>query len=198
MTQQDTVHERPVSRWVHPNWQGYRVASWVGQAVLAFALLTVLMRGNLQGALTISGFLLAAFIFVTRDEWLPRLFDLLFVLAALINAGGWVWDLYNAPGPYDEIAHGFTIFAITLALGFLTYRTLLAGFVDHPLLLVLTIASFGIAIGALWEVAEWTADFFVAKQIVSGLDDTISDLIMDSIGAVLAGWATMIVLPRKG
>src|SRR5262245_18790997 len=46
--------------------------------------------------------------------------------------------------------------------------------------------SSAIALGALWEVAEWTADFFVEKQIVSGLYDTITDLILDSAGALCA------------
>jgi len=48
------------------------------------------------------------------------------------------------------------------------------------------LASLGIAIGALWEVIEWLADFVVPKQIVSGLFDTITDIILDSAGALLA------------
>ena len=62
----------------------------------------------------------------------------------------------------------------------------IAGYDGHRLLFVATIASLGIALGALWEVAEWTADFFVEKQIVSGLFDTVTDLILDSAGALCA------------
>jgi hypothetical protein len=59
-------------------------------------------------------------------------------------------------------------------------------FFDHRILFVVTIASLGIAIGALWEVFEWLADFLIPLQIVTGLDDTITDIMLDSAGAVLA------------
>lgn len=170
------------------NWKGYRTAAWAGQALLAIAVVTVLIRGQWVAAASLGGFLCAAFLFVKFEDklHLPTLFGLLFVIAALINAGGWAWDLYNKPGPYDEIAHFYTSFAITLAVGFLLYSELMEGFSSHRVLFVLTIASLGIALGALWEVVEWLADFATPKQVVSGLDDTISDIMLDSAGALLA------------
>jgi hypothetical protein len=108
------------------------------------------------------------------------------MIAALINAVGWAWNLYNRPGPVDEIAHFYTIFAITLATGFIFYQELMESFYDHRVMFVLTIAGLGIALGALWEVIEWLSDFVLPQQIVSGLFDTMTDLILDSAGAVLA------------
>ena len=137
-------------------------------------------------AASLAGFLIASFLFVAFERKLPTLFDLIFVIAALINAGGWAWDLYNKPGPYDEIAHFYTIFAITLATGYMLFDELMTTFYKHKLLFIITIASLGIALGALWEVVEWGADFFTPKQIVSGLFDTITDIILDSMGALLA------------
>ncbi len=63
---------------------------------------------------------------------------------------------------------------------------MLTVFRSHKLVYVLTIASFGIALGALWEVAEWSAEQLLNTQVIPGLDDTIIDLIMDSLGAVAA------------
>lgn len=137
-------------------------------------------------ALALVLFLAASFVFVSRDDRLPTLFDFLFVLAALLNAGGWVWGLFYPPGPYDEVTHAFTIFAFTLAFSFLVYRPLLAVFRQHRLLYLLTIASFGIAIGALWEVAEWSAGKILGIEVIESLDDTITDLVMDSLGAAFA------------
>jgi hypothetical protein len=168
------------------DWRGYRIAAWGGQALLGAAILLVLLQRDWLAAAALGGFLLASYLFVAFERKLPALFDLLFVIAALINAGGWAWDLYNQPGPYDEIAHFYTIFAITLALGYMLYEELMASFYTRRMLFVLVIASLGIAIGALWEVAEWVADFFTPKQIVSGLFDTITDIILDSAGAFLA------------
>ena len=171
---------------INANWKGYRALAWGLQGLLAVAIVVVLIQGKWLPAATLGGFLLVSFLFVKLERKLPTLFDLVFMIAALINAGGWAWDLYNQPGPYDEIAHFYTIFAITLATGYLLYSELMGSFRDHRVLFVITIASLGIAIGALWEVGEWLADFVTPKQIVSGLFDTITDIMLDSAGAVLA------------
>src|SRR5689334_1023350 len=168
------------------NWKGYRTAAWFGQALLVIAIGVVLFKGQWFAAGSLAGFLLISYLFVAFERKLPTLFDLIVVIAALINAGGWAWDLYNKPGPYDEIAHFYTIFAITLAVGFMLYDELMESFYTHRVLFVITIASLGIALGALWEVAEWLADFVTPKQIVSGLPDTITDIMLDSGGAILA------------
>lgn len=170
----------------HTNWKGYRIAAWIGQALLAIAVILALSQGKWQNAFALALFLVASFIFVIRDDRLPTLFDFLFVLAALLNAGGWVWGLFYLPGLYDEITHAFTIFAFTLAFSFLVYRSMLPVFRQHKLLYLLTIASFGIAIGALWEVTEWSAGKILATEVIESLDDTITDLVMDSLGATFA------------
>jgi hypothetical protein len=166
------------------NWHGYRKIAWGALVVLAVGVVVVAVQGNWWATGSLAGFLAISYAFVARERKLPELFDLIFVIAALINAGGWAWDLYNKPGPYDEIAHFFTIFAITLSLGYLLYDELMESFSAHRILFVLTIASLGIAIGATWEVIEWVADFFTPKQIVSGLTDTITDIMLDGGGAL--------------
>jgi hypothetical protein len=173
------------------NWKGYRIAAWAGLALLGVAIVLVLLRQEWMVALPLIGFAIAGALFVRLEDRLPTLFDFLFVIAALLNAGGWAFRWYNTLGPYDEIAHGFTTFAITLALGYLIYGRMLDGFHDQRLLFALTIASFGIAIGALWELAEWSADFVFASKVVEDINDIMDDLIMDSIGAVLAGWMSL-------
>jgi len=173
------------------NWKGYRYAAWVGQFFLTLAVVIEAAGGNWQGALALAGFLVASFAFVVIDLQLPTLFDFLFVVAALLNAGGWVWDLFYLPGPYDEITHAFTTFSITLALSFLVYASMMNVFRNHRILYVLTIASFGIAIGALWEITEWTI------SVINSIDDTIMDLIMDSIGAGLASIISLWALSEQ-
>ena len=168
------------------HWRGYRIIAWVGQALLAIFVIFAAMQGNWSNALALALFLIASFIFVVRDDKLPTLFDFFFVLAALLNATGWVWSLFGMPGPYDEIVHAYTTFAITLALSFLVYSSMLNVFRNHTLLYLVTITSFGIAIGALWEVTEWSAGKILSTEVIESLDDTIIDLVMDSLGAGLA------------
>lgn len=170
----------------HINWKGYRIAAWIGQALLAIAIVLAISQAKWQNTLALALFLVASFIFVIRDDRLPTLFDFLFVLAALLNAGGWVWGWFYPPGPYDEITHTFTIFALTLAFSFLVYQSMLSVFRQHKLLYLITVTSFGIAIGALWEVAEWLAGIILSTEVIESLDDTITDLLMDSLGATCA------------
>ncbi|HSF75462.1 MAG TPA: hypothetical protein VLA84_16835, partial [Microcoleus sp.] len=80
------------------NWHGYRVAAWVGQALLTIAVIAAVSQGKLQNALGLALFLVASLAFVVMETHLPTLFDFLFVLAALLNAGGWVFGLFYQPG----------------------------------------------------------------------------------------------------
>lgn len=178
------------SKVTSTNWRGYRITAWIGQFLLAIATVLVFVRVGWQAAIILLGFLIASFIFVLKERELPTLFDLLFVIAALLNAGGWI-GLFYQPGPYDEITHAFTTFSITLALSFLVYQPMLSIFQSHRWLYILTIISFGIAIGALWEVFEWIT------ATINSLDDTIVDLIMDAIGAIAASLLSLRALREQ-
>lgn len=172
------------------NWRGYRIAAWVGQFILAIATVIIFVRIGWQAGLTLLFFLVASMVFVLKDRQLPTLFDLLFVIAALLNAGGWI-GLFYQPGPYDEIVHAFTTFSVTLAVSFIVYSSMLPVFRSHRRLYILTIISFGIAIGALWEIFEWVT------ATINSLDDTIVDLIMDTIGAIAASLLSLLALQEK-
>lgn len=78
-------------------WRGYRVAAWAGQALLAVAVVVVLLQGRYTGALTLAGFLVASVVFVLREDRLPNLFDMLFVIAALLAGIVGVWSLSKTP-----------------------------------------------------------------------------------------------------
>jgi hypothetical protein len=109
------------------------------------------------------------------------------VIAILVNAAGYVLNLYDRFGWFDEVIHTYTSFTITLLLALLLYGDVLSGVRRSPILLVLTVASLGIAIGALWEIAEWVYDQMVPENAILGKTDTIIDLILDSVGALVAG-----------
>jgi len=98
------------------DWYGFRVVSWIGQAIVGLAAIRRGLRGDWKGGIALAGVASSSFVFTARQKSLPLLFDLLFPIGALLNAAGWVWKLFRKPGPYDEITHGFTIFSITLAL----------------------------------------------------------------------------------
>ena len=108
-------------------------------------------------------------------------------VALLVNIAGYVWDLYERFIWFDEVLHGFTTFALTLPIALLLYDVVLKGARTQPVLFVLTVASLGVAVGVLWEIAEWAYDQMVPEDAILGKLDTIIDLIMDIIGGVVAG-----------
>ncbi len=117
-------------------------------------------------------------------------------IAVLANIAGYMFNLYDQFWWFDEVLHSYTIFAVTLLLGLLAYGVVLTGHDNHHLLLVLMIASIGLAIGGLWEVAEWAYDQATAPNSILGKTDTIIDLIMDSVGAVGAGLLSLGMLKK--
>jgi hypothetical protein len=99
----------------------YAVVAWVGIAVLGASIPALAALGQWVGALVMLPFLAVAVAFVLLEPRLPTLFDALFAWAAVINAAGYAWDLYDAVGPYDGFVHLCTIFAVTLTFGYLTF-----------------------------------------------------------------------------
>ena len=65
-------------------------------------------------------------------------------------------------------------------------------------LLAPLIASVGVAAGAIWEVAEWIFDMIAPGDVIKGKDDTVIDIVVDTIGAVLAGYASLAFLRPSG
>ena len=116
-----------------------------------------------------------------------------FLAAALgvANAAGYVLDLYARFWWFDRILHACTIFAATVWLALFVFRRVLRGGPGHDALLVLLMASVGLAVGALWEVAEWGFDRIAPGDVIKGKHDTIIDIVMDAIGALAAGTASL-------
>lgn len=120
-----------------------------------------------------------------------------FLAAAwLANAAGYLFGLYPRFAWFDEAVHAYTTFALTLVLSLYLYGAVLTGARSHALLLVLVVASVGLALGALWEVGEWGFDQLVAGDVIRGKRDTILDLVMDAGGALAAGWVAVGMVRR--
>jgi hypothetical protein len=49
------------------------------------------------------------------------------------------------------------------------------------------VVALGLALGVLWEVAEWFGHTQVDRRIQVGYDDTLGDLVAGGIGALVAG-----------
>lgn len=111
----------------------------------------------------------------------------LLALLAAANVAGYFFDLYQQFWWFDRVLHGSTMLAITLWLAVVVFGRALQAAPPHRVLAFFLLASVGIALGALWEVAEWGFDQVMPGNVIKGKYDTILDIIMDTLGSALAG-----------
>lgn len=112
----------------------------------------------------------------------------LVIVAALANAAGYVFNLFSKIGWYDDVLHFYTSFALLLAIALLLYGRTLTGLRDGAFLFVLIVMLIGVGIGGLWEIGEFGYDHLISStNSIQGKTDTISDMVLDAVGALLAG-----------
>ena len=156
----------------------YRPVLLALRVALCVLLAALVVLGDLTAALIVAVFLALSFAHLLRSNRRPAVFDVLFALAALAGALGYAFDLYDEIVPYDELTHAFTTFSVSLAFYFLFY----GGAVPERRAVALgtSVFTLGVTVGAYWEIFEW---FFVGHYTMA---DTISDLLVDSAGALAA------------
>jgi len=121
---------------------------------------------------------------------------ILFVYATLFL--GEVGDFYERFWWWDVVLHagsaiGFGLIgAVTLILLFRQGKVQAS-----PILVSVFVFSFALAVGAVWEIFEFGMDqLFGLSMQKSGLVDTMADLIVDSIGGLLAAAASYAYLTK--
>ncbi|THE07165.1 DUF2238 domain-containing protein [Microbacterium oleivorans] len=150
---------------------------------------------------------LAAFIWSTATDagilalalpalLVPRLigsrpgFDVLFGATVTVAAWSNVLDLYRTIAWWDLVVH-FVATGVIAAMALLLLRRFdvvaSAGTRRSTVILVPTI---GLAISAVWEMIEWLGKTFLAPDIFVTYRDTIGDMSIGGLGALLAGVLT--------
>ena len=158
--------------------------------MLTLAVVWLLVTGDATAAFIISVFLTLSFVHLLREEARPHIFDVLFALAALLGAVGYSFDLFSRVVPYDEITHSFTTFAVSLTFYFLFYRGAVPR--RQAVAMATSVFTLGVTVGTFWEIFEWV----IGNRY--GMADTISDLVVDSLGALVAAFVALLVRWRGG
>lgn len=166
----------------------YRPVLLALRAALGVLLAVLIILGDVTAALIVAVFLALSFAHLLRHDGRPAVFDALFALAALAGALGYALDLFDQIIPYDELTHAFTTFSVSLAFYFLFY----GGSVPErrAVALATSVFTLGVTVGAYWEIFEW---FFVGHYTMA---DTISDLLVDSAGALAAALVALVLRQR--
>ncbi|MDA8975014.1 hypothetical protein N9F50_00345 [Akkermansiaceae bacterium] len=120
-----------------------------------------------------------------------------FVFATLFL--GEVRDYYGRFWWWDVVLHTGSAIGFGL-LGFLGIFMLFEGdrFKAPPIALAVLSFCFAVSIGAIWEIFEFAMDqSFGMNMQKSGLIDTMWDLIVDCIGALVGSLAGLLYLEKR-
>jgi len=118
-------------------------------------------------------------------------FDIVYQVIVLAAAWSNVLDLYRTVDNWDLILH----FSCTAVLSAMAYLALVrvdvvadprrSGFARRTALVLVTVL--GLAASAVWEMIEWVGYAFITDEIFVTYQDTIGDMAVGGLGALVAG-----------
>lgn len=190
--------------WFRDGLDVLRLALVVG--AIGFAL-----AGDAGAALVLAG--TAVLGLIARLVNLPRLYDLAFMAAMSLQGWGEATDLYDRLSWFDTVVHVVLpcLVAPVLYIGLARLDVVPdprdETHTEHYVgLFVLTLAL-GAAMGAVWEIVEWTSDGLFGTGLQEGNDDTMRDLLADLVGSLigagllvlwtLEGWGSVRRIPGE-
>ncbi len=122
---------------------------------------------------------------------------IIFTYATLVL--GEVSDFYNRYWWWDIVLHGGSAIGFGL-IGFIFIFLLFKGdrYAAPPIAMAFFAFCFAMTIGAVWEIFEFAMDqIFGLNMQKSGLVDTMGDLMIDAVGALLGSAAGFFYLKQK-
>jgi hypothetical protein len=135
----------------------------------------------------------SAGVVAVRFVKLPQPYELAFIGAMALTGWGDALGLYDRFSHYDNVVHFLVPFAIAPIVYILLARAdVLPDLRDrgerhHLVGIFLVTLALGLAIGAVWEIFEWSSDHTLGSSLVHGEGDTAGDLVADGAGALVGG-----------
>ncbi|MEA2290578.1 MAG: hypothetical protein QOD55_2575 [Solirubrobacteraceae bacterium] len=171
------------------------------RVVLVAGAVAFALAGDGRGAFLLG--VAGAVAWLVRPVLLPRVYDLCLVLALSLQAWGEALGLYDALTWFDNVVHFSVPFfgapTLYIALARLDVVPDPRDETDLRLYVGIAVITFalGVALGALWEIAEWASDNVAGSSLQIDNEDTVGDLIADSLGS-LCGAALLVCWARWG
>lgn len=165
-------------------------------AVLALLMLDALVQRNWSLAFVALATLMLSLAPVVVARWAEIVVPPSFIAAIVVFVGGTlflgeVYDFYNRFWWWDLVLHSGSAVGFGL-IGFVLVFMMFQGdrYAAPPIAVAFFAFCFALAIGALWEIFEFGMDqVFGLNMQKSGLMDTMWDLIMDFLGALIGAGA---------
>ena len=174
------------------------VAEYIADALRILGVLSVIAAAIWSSA-TDAGILALAL----PALMLPRVLgmragaDILLGVTVLVAAGSNIFDLYRTIAGWDLVVH-FVCTGVIAATGYLLLARCLVipaqgaeGFRKRTAIVVCT--TLGLAVSAVWEMIEWAGRTFITAEIFVTYQDTIGDMAVGGLGALVAGIVVALV-----
>jgi hypothetical protein len=175
--------------------------SWLLRAVLLATAVVQVVTGNANGALVAAEGVVVSLASLAVDHFskthLPRALEFVFVLTIALQFVSESTKLFELLYYWDKLVH-----PVEIALSSVIAAWLLLGFRDArdirlPDHLIATMSMLvGAALGLLWEFVEFLADWFTDANLQKSTGDSVTDLISNDIGSVIATLVAMGVYKR--
>lgn len=122
----------------------------------------------------------------------PHLLDAFFGMPFFIDTAGNALDLYDTITWWDDFNHFLNWAILTLAFG-----QLLLHFPYGKWTMAALAVGFGAVAGIFWEIAEYFTFVRNSPELATAYTDTLGDLALDTVGAVVAALITAWVLRER-
>lgn len=173
--------------------------TWLARIIwglLALFALDALFQGNWPLVFVSLATLVLSLVPLFAARWAEVVVPPSFIAAIVVFVGGTlflgeVFDFYNRFWWWDMVMHAGSAIGFGL-IGFVLVFMMFQGdrYAAPPFAVAFFAFCFALAIGAIWEIFEFGMDqIFGLNMQKSGLMDTMADLIMDFIGALIGAGA---------
>ncbi|UCE38340.1 MAG: hypothetical protein JSW00_03630 [Thermoplasmata archaeon] len=118
---------------------------------------------------------------------LPWVLDLMISIVIFLHVGGVIFNLYGIIPGYDTITH----FVASILVGFLAFIIIYIlhehwdGLHMDLYAMAFLVVIFAMAMGVVWEFFEWGTDLLFGTHEQWGLQDTMKDLLVDTIAGIV-------------
>ena len=130
---------------------------------------------------------------------LPLLFEFFMILALIFHVGNGLLDGTAIIDIYNKFTHFFS--AVVIAFLSLLILFILHEFegdmVNNTRKVLFDIIIITVALGVLWELMEWSTDYFFGWTSQVNLDDTMLDLLADTLGGLFMAAIGYGLIKRK-
>lgn len=173
----------------------------VVRAVILAAAAAFALVGDTAGAVVLA--FSGAITLLGRVVNLPRVYDLCLTAGMALQGFGEALGLYDEFVSFDDLVH-FTLPLLTAPVFYIALARLDVvpdlrdeTHLQHYVGILIVSTALGIAMGAVWEIVEWRSDALLGTSLSIDNDDTVGDLVRDSLGAI-TGAALLVVWARFG